>query len=71
MMMSNPAQFEKVARSWAVEYARAPAETDWTKKQASQTPNTSSKPKPQLSREEKLRQEAIRYVAHCTYHKSF
>jgi hypothetical protein len=62
MMMKYPAQFEKVAREWAIKYAGAPKTTKWSESLAAQAPVVQSKAKTHKSREEELRQQALRYV---------
>jgi ubiquitin-conjugating enzyme (huntingtin interacting protein 2) len=61
MLMKNPEQFQRVAREWAIKHASAPKTTNWELHIAQQP--TPPKPKSQktLSREEELRQQALRY----------
>jgi ubiquitin-conjugating enzyme (huntingtin interacting protein 2) len=60
MLMKNPEQFQRVAREWAIKHASAPKTTNWELHIAQQP--TPPKPKSQktLSREEELRQQALR-----------
>lgn len=53
MLMNDPAQFQQVAREWAIKHANAPKNVSW-KNTAAQSP-AGGKPKVQRSREEELR----------------
>lgn len=52
MLMNDPAQFQQVAREWAIKHANAPKNVNW---KSTATPSSAAKPKVQRSREEELR----------------
>jgi ubiquitin-conjugating enzyme (huntingtin interacting protein 2) len=52
MLMNDPAQFQQVAREWAIKHANAPKNVSW---KSTATPSSAAKPKVQRSREEELR----------------
>jgi ubiquitin-conjugating enzyme (huntingtin interacting protein 2) len=58
MLMNNPAQFQKVAREWAIKHAGAPKTTSWIPTASVSTPLKQKTQK--LSREEEARQQALR-----------
>jgi ubiquitin-conjugating enzyme (huntingtin interacting protein 2) len=53
MLMNHPAQFQQVAREWAIKHASAPKNVIW-KNTAAQAP-TAAKPQVPKSLEEELR----------------
>ena len=59
MLMTNPAEFERTAREWAIKHAGAPASTKWSRS-ATQSSSKSSHQK-ESSREDELKRELARY----------
>ena len=57
--MTNPAEFERTAREWAIKHAGAPASTKWSRS-ATQSSSKSSHQK-ESSREDELKRELARY----------
>lgn len=61
MLMKNPDQFQRVAREWSIKHAGAPSTTNWEKASAQKQVPIKMKSQKTISREEEMRQQALRY----------